>query len=180
MSWRKIEGFRFPYRVSDSGIIQKHDGKSWVEIHPLKHGRTAKVRFRTNDGGFVTRSVGRIVWEKFIGPVPQGMVVQVKNGFRRDCAVENLRLTTVTEISHLRRNPQSKTVLKMDKKGNVVAFYSSAADAARANYCSESAMRSHCAGLVEDDYRMDGYKYRYEDMGGGRPKGRERNATKKE
>ena len=108
--------------------------------------------------------------EQICGPVPEGKVVRVKNGLRRDCAIENLHLTTKSQINRVRRNPFSKPVVKLDQGGNVVALYSSAADAAKANYCSKSAMRYHCAGKAEDKYSLDGYEYRYEERGKGRKK----------
>ena len=71
----------------------------------------------------------------------------------------------------------SKPVMKMDRAGNVVAFYASASEAAKDNYCSVSAMRYHCAGLVADKFRMDGYEYRYEDR---RKRKGDSNATQEE
>jgi hypothetical protein len=108
-------------------------------------------------------SLARLVWKAFRGPIPEGKVVGIRNGVKLDCRLENLFLTTREERGRAKRPGNSRSVEKVSRSGEVVAIYPSAAAAARANYISETQMRHHCLGRVQDCYRLDGYKYRYEE-----------------
>lgn len=178
MEWKSIDGYLYPYRVNDQGVVQKREesGK-WVTLTPkTNEGGTARVRLRKKDNSPRDIYLARLVWLMFKGPIPPGKVVGIRNGLKMDCAIENLFLTTRKERGHTTRSGNCRPVMKIDRAGNVVAFYRSAAEAARANYVSETQMRHHCLGRVKDVYSLDGYAYRYEDRGMGRPK-KERTVT---
>ena len=172
MRWRYIDGLLYPYRVGDHGEMQKQqkDGK-WIALRiQMQEAKSARVKVKTKDGGIKYLYLAKLVWTAFRGPVPAGKVIGIKNGVKQDCALENLFLTTREERGKTTRSGNCRPVEKVDRKGNVVAIYPSAAKAARANHVSESGMREHCRGQVKDIYSLDGYAYRYETRVVGRHK----------
>lgn len=179
MEWKSIDGYRFPYRVNDQGVVQRQlENGKWMTLRPKTNdGGTARVRLRKKDNSVHDIYLARLVWSMFKGPIPPRKVVGIRNGLKMDCAIENLFLTTRKERGHTTRSGNCRPVMKIDRAGNVVAFYRSAAEAARANYVSESSMRAHCGRKTKDIYSLDGYEYRYENRGVGQPK-KERAVTK--
>lgn len=60
-------------------------------------------------------------------------------------------------VKRSRRRP----VAKIDSAGNVIAVYSSAREAARANFMSYQAVLDRCNGKVQKPYVLDGFTYQF-------------------
>ena len=177
MAWKLIKGYKYPYRVSDQGEVQKHiSGDKWVPITPWPHGYGSLycVWLQGLDGVRVRVSVSQLVADAFLGGTPPGMRRAHRNGMRQDNAVENIVFVAPSELPTRYRPGNSRPVLKIDRAGNVVDFYPSASEAARKNHFCKAAMTKRCRGKVEDTYRADGYKYVYEDLYMSKKRGRKK------
>lgn len=162
MNWREITGYRYLYRVSDMGEFQRqHTDGTWRDISPTFDGKRVKVHVTTIAGVRKTVTLARIVYEAFRGSIPPGYDVTHKNSLKADCSVYNLAAVSHTACRSTPGNRRS--VLKLDRNGEVVAIYKSVVEAAAKNHISTAAMGKRCLGLVKDPYRLDGYNYVYED-----------------
>lgn len=169
MAWKTIEGYFYPYRVSDQGEVQKQrkDG-TWKTIQPWAYNGQDRVHMRRLDGTVARPSVSGLVADHFMGGTPPGMMRVHRNGMKSDNAVENIVFRPRGKSGA--RPGNCRPVLKVDKRGRVVDIYSSTAEAARKNHISQQAICKRCLGRIKDPYRLDGYNYIYEDKKGGRPK----------
>lgn len=174
MRWKLIEGdWRWPYRVSDQGDVQKQlPTGEWQTLKPYQYttGGQWRVPLCRSDGTRPRLEVSKLVADAFMGGTPAGMFRVHKNGLKHDNAVENLVFMTRAEAARQHRPGNSRPVLKLDRSGNVVAIYSSGVEAAKANHISQASMSRHCLGSIADPYRLDGYQYIYEDIGRKRRK----------
>lgn len=74
------------------GLIWRGDtAHRAVKTQLLKHYRTISL---SKDGAYVRRSVHRLVWEAFNGPIPGRLEINHKNLDRADNRLENLELMT--------------------------------------------------------------------------------------
>ena len=164
MEWKMIEGYLYPYRVNDQGVIQKQNpnGK-WQTIKAYPYRSSWKVRLRVPDGATKRVSVAKLVTDAFVGKLPDGMLRAHRNGMIQDNAIENIVLMTKTELATRNRPWNCRPVLQIDANDEVVAIYSSATEAAKANYISKAAMSRRCRGEHGRAYELYGYRFEYED-----------------
>lgn len=93
---REVAAFLNTSLATASNIKQ---GKTWageaghrpVKTPLLKHYQIASL---CRDGAYVRRSVHRLVWEAFNGPIPGRLEINHKNLNRSDNRLENLELVT--------------------------------------------------------------------------------------
>ena len=175
MKWKLIDGYRWPYRVSDEGIVERQlDSGRWRRLQPYIAKGRAKVSFQTKDKKQKHIPLARMVAVAFMGGIPPGKVVCLKNGMKMDCAVENIVFKSKTEAPKMGRPGNSAPVAKVDRNGEVVAIYPSQSEAARKNHISQAAIGKRCQGLIEDPYRLDGFNYIFADNLGRKKPGRKR------
>lgn len=94
VEWRDIPGL--PYQASNSGKIRrKNTGRILVIYYRPKDGY-GRVTTSVNGLHYV-RKVSHLVCEAFLGKRPRGLVVNHKNGIRRDDRVKNLEYVTQSE-----------------------------------------------------------------------------------
>ena len=159
-----IEGYKFPYRISEAGIVESFRTGRWVPVAVTVCGhRSVRVRLWGLDGKRKFVSVGKLMADAFMGGVPEGYAVFRKNRAKLDNELENLELRPMKSCGGA---TSRKTVLKIDPQGNVVEIYRSAKEAAKKNHMCFSAMYDRCQGKIKNPYRLDGYAYRYEDRRG--------------
>jgi hypothetical protein len=99
----------------------KH-GKTWVGdsgARPVKTrvARDHYVRFSPcKDGKYARVAVHRVMWEAFIGPIPEGLEINHKNLNRADNRLENLELLSHREnIQHAINAYKAKGLLRAVK-----------------------------------------------------------------
>lgn len=103
--WRPVVGYEGLYDVSNLGRVRS-----------LKFGRVKIMKPKDNGNGYLRVSlrkdgkgkklyVHRIVWEAFVGPIPDGYELDHLNTVRDDNRLENLRCVTRKENM---KNPLSQ------------------------------------------------------------------------
>ena len=163
-----IEGYKWPYRISEAGVVECGRTGAWVPLVPtISHSKRARVSLRLPDGKAKYFAVSHLMADAFMGGVPEGYGVFHKNPFKLDNELENLE---ILPLKHGGGDKSSKSVFKIDPLGNVVEIYRSAKEAAAKNHMSVSAMYERCQGKIKDPARLDGYTYQYEDRFRGKPR----------
>jgi hypothetical protein len=158
-----LEGYKYAYRVSDEGEVQKQlPNGSWQTLKPYPYSGQYRIQLWMPDGTWKRVQVSKLVADSFMGGTPPGMLRVHKNGMKRDNAAENIEFMRRSKAAKLHRPGNSRPVLKVDRSGEVVDIYRSTAEAARKNHISQAAISKRCLGLIEDPYRLDGYNYIYE------------------
>lgn len=164
MSWKLIEGYRWPYRVSDQGEVQKQlPSGEWKTLKPYPYSGKWRVQMWLDEKNWKRVQVPKLVADAFMGGTPPGMCRVHKNGLKHDNAVENIVFMPRAKAGTMHRPGNSRPVLKVDRSGNVVAVYQSTVEAARENHISQQAICKRCLGLIDYPYRLDGYNYIYEE-----------------
>lgn len=168
-AWKLIEGYKYPYRVSDQGDVQRQfpNGK-WRTLKPYENRKQMRVGMWLPDGTLKRVQVAKLVVDYHMGGTPPGKCRAHKNGMYTDNAVENIVFLTRREVGKSVRPGNSRPVMKVDRDGNVVDIYKSQSEAARKNYISQQAVSRRCNGRCEDPYRLDGYNYIFEDNSTGK------------
>lgn len=173
MSWKTIEGYRFLYRINDEGMVQKMDNGAWVDLTPYISGRArACVKMRTADNRKVDVPVVWLMADAFMGGRRTGYCITHKDGSKLNCDLRNLEFKTSRECGKLSSGHRRKTVLKIDRQGNVVAIFRSAREAAEKEYICQNSISARCLGNVKNPFELTGYTYQYEDTTRGRKKRR--------
>ena len=168
---KTINGYFWPYRIDDMGNVEreKTPGK-WVPIKPFIKRRDKKqgaygrlcVRMKDVDGKWHNVFVKNLVVDAFLGGRKPGEHYGHRNGFIQDCSVYNLVKVTEKEVGEKTGGASRRAVEKVDKRGRVVALYSSVTEAAEKNYMSRKAIWMRCTKRVRNPYSLDGHTYRYE------------------
>ena len=92
--WRPLAGYEGRYEVSSCGRVKSlvdnfHRPRSKILLPNPNHAGYLRVKLQ-KDGGKWTAPVHRLVAEAFLGPRPDGMTVNHKNGAKEDNRPENL------------------------------------------------------------------------------------------
>lgn len=163
-TWKPVPGTDGWYDVSNLGEV-----RSWIRPS-LAHGkfRAEKPKIMcpwVNHRSAYVRIAGEairvkdLVRDVFLGGKQKGLVLRHKDGDPTNCSVYNLEFVTKAQINKERRNPNSRTVAKMEPWGKVIEFYPSARDAARKNYLSTSGL----IGRIKRKSIIDGVWFKYID-----------------
>lgn len=102
------------YWVSDLGRVKHVYKNSEHILTPVVHSKRDKsLRVKINNK-YV--SLRRLIWETFIGEIPDGYGVVTKDGCRTMNEVYNLKLLSLKECSALNRFSRRKEVIDLDTK----------------------------------------------------------------
>lgn len=99
--WRGVVGYEGWYEVSKQGSVRnikkRHSTSIGKLLHP-KLGKTGYLSVRLfRDGNGKTIPIAQLVATAFIGPRPQGMVINHIDGNKSNNSVENLEYCTPSE-----------------------------------------------------------------------------------
>lgn len=154
--WKPVEGYEGLYELRSDGLLYSHPrprtkggysyggkvGNGYLKFTLSKNGVEEQKR------------VNRLVWETFVGQIPDGYDVHHKNHNRTDNRIENLELIEkdIHTIEHIedRRNgyieAMSKPVAQYTKDGVFIAEYKSATEAAKILKLNQGNISQCCLG----------------------------------
>ena len=168
--WADVPGYDGKYQASTHGNIRRVDGEGRYRILKPFARKTGtnryvyKVWLTAPDGTRHDRRVLSVVAASW-RPVPPGYVAVHKNGMFSDNGVDNIRIVQRAELPRIYANKgRQRPVCKLDNKGNVIACYSNAKQAAEKNYMDLSTMCRHLNGKVKKPHTTDGICFRWEEQ----------------
>ena len=158
--WYDIPGYDGIYQINYWADIRKKLGNGkYKHLKPyVKKSNQGKRLIKLKDKEWAVMSLMRIT---FIGELPEGYVTYHKNGIKTDDVLSNIGVTTRSELSKKigRMNGRSTKIVKMNKEGQIVAFYKSAREAARQNYMDHQTILNYANRKAKSIYAPDGYAY---------------------
>lgn len=169
--WRDIPGYGGAYQISREGEVRtwRYRGARWLKEPKLmrqyiRHQGTRSRRrvVKLTDETGRAREVGvlGLMVDVWLGGRPPGLVPYHRNGDLSDHNLNNIGFATREELG--RRTGASAArmpVAKVTPSGEVVAVYTSARAAARANHMSYQAVLDRCNGKVKKPFALDGHTY---------------------
>lgn len=176
MMWKQIDGYLWPYRINEDGEVQKFYKDKWVELHPYVSGGRARamVKMRSVDNKKIEVPVVWLMADAFMGGRREGYGIIHKDGMKLNNALWNLEFRPVSKCGLLSCHSKRKSVLKIDKSGNVVEMYRSLAEAAKNEFVDKNCILQRCKNRVKHPYRLTGYNYQYEASYGHKKTGRKK------
>lgn len=104
--WKDIPGYEGRYQASTLGRIRStmRQKPHVLTLHTYKNSPYYKVLLINAEGRRKWHRAHRLVYITFIGPIPEGLVIDHISGDRLDNSVSNLRATTVADNC---RNPNT-------------------------------------------------------------------------
>ena len=170
--WRDIPGTGGKYQASRGGDVRHvwPSGKT-TPLRPYlvrgeshkRHRYTLYIHMRIGGKDWIATLMS-VIAMTFKGAPPPGMCWHHANGCQFDNRPENIQPIDRHDLG--RRSgaaSRRKSVEMLDRDGNVVELYTSAREAARANYISYEAVIQRCYGRIKNPYSLTGYTFQYED-----------------
>ncbi len=173
--WKDINGFNGKYQVSYSGQVRRvyKKGKTKVLAQFKKAGKGKRVyrdrlmvHLTADDGKSYTILVHQLVARHFLEKPMPGQVPYHKNGCVMDNWASNLEYIDKKKLGELTgASSRRKTVVKINRDGEIVDCYSSAREASRKNFMSYQAVIDRCnlVNVKRTIFAPDGYAYSWED-----------------
>lgn len=154
--WRDIKGYEGLYQVSNEGRVWSIKRNTWIKPQDT-HGYY-RVSLCKN-GKYSKFFIHRLVYEAFVGEIPDNMQINHIDENRQNNCIQNLELLTTKEnINYGNRNKKvseklSKQVYQYDLENNLIAIYPSIAYAAKENKIHGSSICRCCNGGNYDKTR---------------------------
>lgn len=134
--WKPVLGYEGLYEASNLGNIRsiKREGTPGKILKPSPHYKWGY--YHVGICG-TSKTVHKLVWEAFNGPIPEGLQINHINENRQDNRLCNLNLMTPKENSNWGtrgkkiQESNSIPILCYDKEGNFIREYMSAKEAER-------------------------------------------------
>ena len=95
--WKDIPGYEGLYQVSNTGKVKSMNyGRSGVPgiMTPRDNGGYKCVKIYNVDKKYKYHYVHRLVWEVFVGPIPEGLQINHKDENKSNNSLENLEIVT--------------------------------------------------------------------------------------
>lgn len=175
--WRDIPGYEGAYQISRDGQVRtwrwrgEHFSKEprllTKYIRKARYGRKPKrqyVKLTDSRGKPKDAAVIRLMVITWLGGYPPGKVAYHKNGDTRDDSLNNIGFISSRELGRKTGGKSKRIpVAKVDEAGEVVAVYTSARQAAKANHLSYQSVLDRCHGKIRNPFALDGHTYRFDD-----------------
>lgn len=109
--WKDVPGYEGLYQASTLGRIRsfkRFKGRDYSRVMKTTHNKNGKVWYDVvaflKDGISTKFTVHQLIWNMFMGPIPDGLELNHKNGNKSDCRLTNLELMTHAEnVKHAYR-----------------------------------------------------------------------------
>lgn len=164
-TYKSIPNMRFEYRVGDMGDVQRKmpDG-TWHTLKPFmsKHNKRMHVTLWFSEKVRKPVALVRLMDDLFFDGYAKknSMNITHKNKLKTDCSVYNLVFIPKDEFGKNNQN-SAKRVVKIDRDGNIVAYYNSCKEAANKNFISTTAVYNRVNNLVKSPFSLDGFNYQF-------------------
>lgn len=176
--WKDILGYEGLYQVSNLGRVRSLDRTVKYEngLSKFRKGKLIKQQLSKwgycqcplNNKGMKLKSVHRLVYEAFNGPIPKGMQINHINEIKTDNRLENLSLmdckTNINYGTGIERRAKkringkgSKEVLQYTKDGQFFAKYPSLREVERVNGYKKQNISIAC----KNNLVRYGFRWRY-------------------
>jgi hypothetical protein len=176
MEWKVVVGFP-DYVISDIGQIYSLKSKRLLSLHPRTDGYV-NVGLRKSKNERKRKFVHRLVYEAFVGPIPEGYEVNHKDEVKSNNALSNLELLTHkqnmnygtrtqrakqgrdkwdTPIKHQLRKLKGRAVLQYTLDGVLVREWNTMAEAQENGY-HRNCISDCCNGRKKTH---KGYRWEY-------------------
>lgn len=127
------------------------------------NGRGLFVKLTDENGKGRSVSVMGLMAETWLGGKRPGMVPYHKNGDLTDNWAGNIAFTSRRELGRKTGAKAGRIpVVKVTPEGEIVAAYSSAREAAKANHMSYQTVLDRCNGKVKKPFALNGHTYQFE------------------
>ena len=175
--WRDIPNYDGVYQINREGQVRswhsrRGERRKTPKILTQTPIKTSRGRRKGVPVVSLTDKIGRTrPWQVFrlmvmtwFNDYPEGVTPYHKNGDIADNFLSNIGFTTKSNLGKISGGKNvRKPVVKIDRHGEVIAFYKSATAAAKANFMSDSAVRQRCLGKIKKPFEPQGYSFRYDD-----------------
>lgn len=146
-----IPGYEDRYFATYDGHIFRvyRNGKT-RELKGYKKRNLRCVKLADGHGHYDEKLFNRVIWETFMGPIPEGYIVARKTSVLTENGMANLRLRTKSQQGR-KTGPtsRSKEVVLLDDEGEIIDSWSSARKAAKDLFCSYQTVMDVCNGKVK-------------------------------
>lgn len=172
MIWRNIPGVDPSYEVSFDGEIRRtyKTKQRIIKQYTKKNARgssnkkTKYCKLRLLDGRRKELLVPALVWKAFKGDIPPDMRIVHRNGIQSDNSVPNLILMTQSQIGKkIGFMARNKTILKVDKQGNVIECFVSTREVEKKDFINRQSVSDRCHFRVKKPFDLNGYTYIWDD-----------------
>lgn len=133
--WAQIPGYPI-YEASSSGrvrSINRVDARNHKRLgqvlKPMQSSTGHLYVKLMQNGREKKRLVHRVVYETFVGAIPENYDIHHVDGNKHNNAIRNLKM--VTHAEHMRLHREKKPVIQMDANGKIIARFESMHDAER-------------------------------------------------
>ena len=180
-TWKPVIGYEGLYEVSDYGCVRSLQRNGYKRIKYLKLGKE-KGYFRASlcVGGIIYKKfVHRLVYEAFVGPIPDGLEIDHIDGMPSNNELSNLRVATkkenannpITRQRYLKktyeimanrvastRKTLGKPVIQLTNEGKFVRFWKCMRDVEREIGIPHGTISKCCNGK---DELAGGFKWKF-------------------
>lgn len=159
-NWKPLKGYEGIYDISDYGLIYSHPRKGTKGGY--SYGKPNKENYLTmvfSKNGIETRKrINILVYETFVGEVPNGYEIHHINHNRQDNRLENLCALLSSEHSKEHIEEKSKKVLQYTLDGKFIDEYISTREAERKTKIPNQHIGQCCLGKRKT---AGGYVWKY-------------------
>nr|WP_263313637.1 HNH endonuclease [Mammaliicoccus sp. Marseille-Q6498] len=142
--WRKT-----PYEnieISSKGRVRNISREGYKSIVMIKKNKRDISFFYENK----RVNIRRLMYETFIGSIPNGYVVTSKSSVREDISPENLKLMKLKEIMIKKSiSAVSKPVVFLDERGNFIDEYKNVVTASEDTFYDKNTIGRVCNGQIK-------------------------------
>lgn len=155
LKWKPVVGYEGLYELRSDGLL--HSLPRATTKGKYTYGRIGNNErlsvVLSKDGKIKSYLVHRLVYETFVGKIPNDCEVHHINHNGRDNRVENLQLMKKSEHNELHKEDRilstKKSVIQYTLKGNYIADYESTSEAQRQTGIAQQNICSCCKGKLK-------------------------------